>query len=381
MDKLEKVKTLILSGKYNDALKYFELLIRDPECGLNALGHRAYLYRSIGRFEEAINDYEEIVKKNPADLDALALLADTRLLIGQTDKAIIESIKVLQKNPMHTRALQVLINYHQALGLMETSQTSEPNYDKIQPSKPINPVIDLLERDPNSYPASVYPEIGRFLYSFVRCYRPKLVLETGSYVGYSSLCIAQALEENKIGYLHSFDLFLDLPDYKSPVIGPCSNTLEVARAHINKAELSNRVTFYKGDSSETIKKVFKDNLKCFNLAFIDGDHTLRGCLKDWLVIDQLLVEEGVVLLHDTMPEKCGWLGPRYLLEELGKKESSNYHWVNIPTPDGFGLGIIQKKSKNDSKKWWPPLTKLFTEWLFHRRLIRISKNHERINEK
>lgn len=48
-------------------------------------------------------------------------------------------------------------------------------------------------------------EMSEFLYAFVRLLKPKLVVETGCYKGFSTLLLGQAVCENKLGYVVSCD--------------------------------------------------------------------------------------------------------------------------------------------------------------------------------
>lgn len=366
MDILKDIKKMIQKGEYEKALDEFKPLVEDEKTRLEVIGHRAWLYRSMARYEDALADYEVLVKGNPDDYNATGLKAETKFLLARFEEALQDAINLLKNDPRNILAGQIIRSCHQALGLEDVPKAPLPSHDKIEPIKPINAVIELLEKSPNSYPTSVYPEIGRFIYSFVRCYRPKLALETGSFIGYSSICIGQAMKENGAGHLHAFDLFMDRPEYESPVIGKSSDSLHTARSHVEKAGLSDIITFYKGDSSKTINEVFKNEEPRFDFAFIDGDHTIRGCLKDWQAVDNLLIEGGIVLLHDTMPKECGWLGPRYLLEELAKNSNSEYHWVNFPSPEGYGIGIIQKKCKEGTKQLKISLSNLIREYFFNK---------------
>ena len=106
----------------------------------------------------------------------------------------------------------------------------------------------------------------------------------------------------------------------------------------------------------------------FDFAFIDGDHTIQGCLADWRAVDELLADGGIVLLHDTMPEVCGWAGPRHLLEHLRAHEGANYQWVNLPSPEGFGMALVQKLRPGAANAWTPGLAELVGEWRFMRRV-------------
>ena len=140
------------------------------------------------------------------------------------------------------------------------------------------------------------------------------------------------------------------------------------RGHLEHAGLAGCVTLHKGDSSSNIRKSLGDTGQQVEFAFIDGDHTLRGCLKDWVEVDRIMAPGAVVLLHDTEPDMCGWLGPRYLLEKLGSGAENGYHWVNLPSPEGFGLAMIQKKRDCTWEQCRPSIVELATESLFRRKI-------------
>ena len=225
----------------------------------------------------------------------------------------------------------------------------------VMTPKEINPVLTSLRSDKYSYPASVFPQVGELLYSLVKCFHPKFVIETGTFLGYSAICIAQAMEDNKKGHLHSFDLFLPNEQYISPVTGmTAANMLETVRAHSEKANVSHRITFHKGDSSQQIGSVFEGREECVDLAFIDGDHTIQGCLKDWHAVDPLMNVGGIVILHDVVPQNCGWEGPRHLLDQIAKERADYYQAIELPTPDGYGVAVMQKiKGTKGVKKLKP----------------------------
>src|SRR5262245_38063786 len=49
-------------------------------------------------------------------------------------------------------------------------------------------------------------EVGELLNSIVRTIKPKIVVETGTHKGFSSLMIAQALKDNEGGHLYTIDV-------------------------------------------------------------------------------------------------------------------------------------------------------------------------------
>ena len=360
---LESALHLCRQGHYHEALDAFSTLIEQSQNRLPALGHRAWLYRTLGRYEDALGDYQQLLTLTPEDLTAAGLHAQTLMLAGQYEKAAREAVYILNRDPYHRLAAQVLVGCQQILGAGDTSSAPAGPLDFS--IHPVNPVLQWLEQDQSVFPTPASHDVGLMLYCLVRCHQPALALETGTFAGYSTICLAQALKENGRGHLHAFDVFPEKPDYRSPVIGPCADMLEAARAHLERAGLARFVTLHKGDSSAMIRQEFDPAHTRVDFALIDGDHTIKGCLKDWEAVDERLAEGGLVLVHDTEPERSEWLGPRSLLEELGRRAGSDYHWLNLPTVHGCGLGVIQKRTSNRSPRWKPSLTDLLIQRLYH----------------
>ena len=80
-------------------------------------------------------------------------------------------------------------------------------------------------------------------------------------------------------------------------------------------------------------------------------------------MDKRLAEGGVIFLHDTEPDFCNSIGPRYLLEKLGAQVAEDYYFIQLPTGDGYGLAILQKKSDIAAQNWKPALKDLMIERL------------------
>ncbi len=357
---VEDALDLMRAGKCKEALGALSELIEFHETCAEALVHRAWHYKSTCQWIKAADDYSAYLELHPNDWHARLYYAEVLFRAGLYREAIHEAVRVLSENPECFEATRLLLGCQEALGLApEPGNVMEP--DPTIPVRPINAVIQALEGETTNYPASVFPEIGRFLYTLVRLVRPRLMLETGTYAGYSSLCIAQAMQDNDLGHLHCFDLFLDMGHYHSPVAPGIVDGLELVSTHLEKAGLRNRVSLHKGNSSVKIRETFGDHPEKFDMAFIDGDHTINGCLEDWRAVDELLAEGGIVILHDTKPERCGWLGPRYLLESLDERANGDYYVLNLPSPEGFGLGLLQKKTAKKSGAWKPSFVELARE--------------------
>lgn len=350
--KLQKALDLARNGQFQDAIAiYSDLVEHDVKMRLPALGNRAWLYRGMFRYEDALQDYDRLVESDAKNLEAKTRRAETLLLCGRIHDAAKASINVLSFDPMYTLALQVLQDCQKAAGLNENKRISFPFPSYME--RPLNPIIEKLESEKDSFPVSIFPGLGRLLYTFVRCCRPQKVIETGTNIGYSALCIAQGLADNGTGHLYSFDLFENSPDQ-----------LSLIRKRFENAGLAKWASFHKGDSSTMIERIFNAE-NHIDLAFIDGDHTLKGCMKDWYAVDDHLLVGGIVLLHDTQFGHCQWLGPKYLLEELSKRGHDIYQVINMHTSDGCGLGIIQKNGVGQSLRWMPSFKELIIQRLYH----------------
>ena len=368
MNELDQAQELTRRGESDAALVCYASAIKDQKLHADALAHRAWLLRGLGRYEEAHADYTAYLQLRPNDEYAHAMSADIIRLCGEPQRALQLAMASLNRDPMNRQALSVISTCQNALDPPQLPQAQPPSSEKSIPAKPLNASIDALERDPRSFPGSIYPEIGRLLYSLVRCTRPQTIVETGCFVGYSTLCLAQAAEENGGGHVHSFDVFLPRPGYVSPVIGLCEDPLQAARAHLESANLSSRVTLHKGVSYESIPEAFAaESQPTVDFAFIDGDHTLQGALKDWNAVEPLIKPGGLIMFHDTEPHVCQWLGPRCLLEHLPNDANRNFHWVGLPSPEGVGVAIVQKRTVGNPIKWRPSLKDLLIEALSQKR--------------
>jgi len=336
-------------------------------------GHRAWLRRALGRFEESLSDYDKLIAVKGDDHTARAWRADVKLSLGYKLEAARDCAQVLASDPLNDVAIDVLSRIKQAGNTSVTSPDERIPANRT-PMWPINPVVAALERDQHSYPASCCPEMGRLLYDLVRLTAPELCIETGSYAGYSTLCIAQALEDNGRGHLHAFDLLGKNPGYESPVLGPCEQMFDVVRGHLAQASLPHRVTLHAGDSSSGIRTFFGDangpTAGQVDFALIDGDHRLKGAAKDWAAVDGLLALGALVVLHDTEPKGSGWLGPRALMEALNQHSIDRYVAINLPTRDHYGIGLLQKLSADPARPWGSSWSDQMWERLYSRTVWR-----------
>jgi cephalosporin hydroxylase len=78
-------------------------------------------------------------------------------------------------------------------------------------------------------------------------------------------------------------------------------------------------------------------------AFIDGDHTPAGVLRDFRALEPALATGGYVLLHDTIPAQCNHHGPRRLLDTLHENAVGRYEVCELwSAPLNYGLALLRR---------------------------------------
>lgn len=92
---------------------------------------------------------------------------------------------------------------------------------------------------------------GRVLSMFSRMIRPRVVLEIGTYLGYSALCFAEGLVDG--GKVITLDVN--------------EETNKVARSFVEKSDYADRIDFRLGPATEIIPTLDES----FDLVFIDAD--------------------------------------------------------------------------------------------------------------
>lgn len=201
-----------------------------------------------------------------------------------------------------------------------------------------------------AFPASLPPNQGKIVYDLIYDAAPKTVVEIGCFIGISSIWIASALQKLAGGHLHSVDMFLPKLPWPPFHWGFLSNPLELAQKSAKDSNLEHYVTFYSSKSGQ-----FGKNLKGYitspiDFLFIDGDHSVLGCLDDFITFYPYVCEGGFILLHDIYPKNCGHKGPRYLIDHF-LNDPSLFQVTEIETEPNYGMALIKKLK--DSQRFHP----------------------------
>ena len=143
-----------------------------------------------------------------------------------------------------------------------------------------------------------------------------------------------------------------------------------------------------GNVRKTSDDFFKENKSSFDIVFIDGLHTYEQVKKDILNSVNCLLDEGIILVHDCMPDSLGKQAvPRYKMQwngdvwkaivDLRQQENLEIYTCEIDK----GIGIITKKKNTSILKLDKPINKLkfkdyFNNYEEYMRVISLEKFKE-----
>ena len=149
-----------------------------------------------------------------------------------------------------------------------------------------SPEDDLLhELDRQTHLQVINPRMisghiqGKLLELMVKMYRPKSILEIGTFTGYSALCMAAGLEEGA-----TIDT-CEVDDELQPL----------AQSFFDRSQHGHKINMHIGSALEIAPKLGKQ----FDMVFIDGD---KREYPDYyrMLMDGGLVHSGSILLADNI---------------------------------------------------------------------------------
>jgi predicted O-methyltransferase YrrM len=176
----------------------------------------------------------------------------------------------------------------------------------------------------------VHWETGRMLAALCRAMDP-VVLEVGTAIGYSTLHMAEQLENGRVVTLE-----------RDP------ERAAQARGFLERAGVADRVEIVEGDARETIEAVEGP----FDLLFVDATKAeYRGYIdqaepklseRALLVVDNLLMSGEVALPEnaETFWSDDSLVAARKLNAELLTSE----HWLGAVLPVGDGVGLAARRA-------------------------------------
>lgn len=168
---------------------------------------------------------------------------------------------------------------------------------------------------------------GRLLKMLVRMIRPQLVLELGTYSGYSALCLAEGLDSDN-AHVHTIEIDDELEDF--------------ILNHFSQSPMSKRITLHIGDVADVLPEIPGQ----FDLIYIDANkrhytryyHDVLPRLRQggFIIADNTLWDGKVAEQHKADPQTEGIMAFNDLVATDERVEK-----VIIPLRDG--LTLIRKK--------------------------------------
>ncbi len=170
---------------------------------------------------------------------------------------------------------------------------------------------------------------GRLLRMLTRMIRPRTVVEIGTFSGYSTLCIAEGLEQG--AELHTFEIFDEQEDFTRP--------------WLEGSPYSKQIHFHIGDALQLVPQLCLQP----DLAYIDGDKRQYKDYYDMLmwrmepgsfIIADNTLWYGQVLEDDTRQSDRQTLGVKAFNEAVARDK--RVEKVMLPVRDGLTIiRIIQ----------------------------------------
>jgi caffeoyl-CoA O-methyltransferase len=165
---------------------------------------------------------------------------------------------------------------------------------------------------------------GRFLSLMSKMLCPSLILEIGTYTGYSALCLAEGLSAG--GRLITID--------------PNEETNAFARSFFQRSDYRNSIELIEGDASRVIPGL-ADNI---DLVFIDADKSNYGLYYD-LVLPKLrkgglIIADNVLWSGKVLEEKKD--ADTQAIHEFNAKVSADKRVEGILLPLRDGLMMLRK---------------------------------------
>lgn len=134
------------------------------------------------------------------------------------------------------------------------------------------------------------------------------ILEIGSWKGKSTYCLARGLRSGRVLAIDPFDASGEAGSAELYAAeageSPLQQQFERTMRRLGVAE---RIEILRGYSRD-----FAEAVPPLHLLFIDGDHSVDGCLFDYTAFSPSLRRGGYLLFHDFYPDRPD-LGPTWVV--------------------------------------------------------------------
>ena len=192
-------------------------------------------------------------------------------------------------------------------------------------------------------PADLNLGFGFVYYGLVRALRPEHVLVIGSGYGFSVVCLALGLKDNRAGRLSFVD-----PSYSLLGNGPANTIGGVnfwrdpaqVRDHFARFGVEDIVTPYKQTSEDFFQGYAASGLPTIDMAFIDGNHSYAHVQHDVASTLKHSRKNAYFLLHDTniyIREFLRHAGVKRWLRSKANRHKAAFEYVDFPFASGVAV--------------------------------------------
>lgn len=164
------------------------------------------------------------------------------------------------------------------------------------------------------------------------------ILETGTARGFSTLCMAKALQDKQqAGKIFTFDV---LPHHTKMYWNCIADQLgPQTRAELLKnyqSLIDNYVLFHQGDTKTELKKI---EIPRVHFAFLDGQHTYEYVMYEFDYVTQRQRPGDIIFFDDYTPDK--FPGIVQAVNEIGDKYGYTKQIIQISAQRGYAITIKQ----------------------------------------
>ena len=153
------------------------------------------------------------------------------------------------------------------------------------------------------YPRMLSGHYQGKLLEFISCMKkPRLILEIGTYVGYSTVCLSKGLAQN--GIIHTIEADEEYED--------------IIRNTLQTAGITDKTVLHIGPAIEILPQLKNDK---FDLAFIDADKTNTALYYETIV--PMMNPEGIILIDNIL-----WSGKVTLQQNKADKDTTTFKQLN-----------------------------------------------------
>ena len=168
--------------------------------------------------------------------------------------------------------------------------------------------------------------------------RTLYTLDIGFYYGAIIRSIHESLSERNIGHYGLVSIAIDIQDHwdRNPEAWNIAKDFE---------KYNTGVKIVTGDSSsdhvaEQVREILGGNY--LDIVFIDGNHSERGVIRDYLMYEPMVSKDGMICFHDIWMKSVNRAWDQI-------RESNNWATLELCQKRGFyGIGIIFIGSDNSA---------------------------------